>query len=402
MALGAALLARGHHVTLSTGQGFDGLIADHHLVPAPLSVDMQALVDSSTVQAALTSPAGWLRAFRATKALMQRQLDDMWTVARQVSPQVIVYNPQGFVAPYLARALGAIALPSFLQPAFVATAAFAPPLTPFSNLGPVGNKLCGRTMIALMRLGYRSLLGKWLPRHPEVPARPGLDALAGYHPDGRRVPRLHAHSRHLVPTPADWGAAERVTGYWFLNGRSSWQPPAALVDFLAAGPPPIYVGFGSMPAVDADRTASVVLAALRRARVRAVLAKGWGALAKATADNAVHVVDSAPHDWLFPRCGAVVHHGGAGTTHEGLRWGRPTLVCPVFGDQPFWGRVVARIGAGPVPIPLRRLTEDRLSTALASLLADVPPSRVSALSRDIQSESGAEAGADLIDAVLSR
>lgn len=396
VALGAALTARGHDVTLSTGQGFDDLIAAQGLTPAPLSIDMQAMVDSPEVRAALTSPRGWLKAFRSSQALMQRQLDEMWDVACQVAPQIIVYNMKAFAAPWFARRLGAVAVPAFLQPAFVPTGAFPNPIVPLPDFGSLGNRLSGRAMTGLMRLGYRSILRKWLPRHADVPSRPGLDPLRGYHPNACAIPRLHGHSRHIVPKPADWGADEHVTGYWFLGGTADWEPPTALEAFLGSGPPPVYVGFGSMPSVDGARTASVVLAALRQTKTRAVVARGWGALSGAATGDDIHVIDGAPHDGLFPRCRAVVHHGGAGTTHEGLRWGRPTLVCPVFGDQPFWGRAVERLGAGPAPIPLKRLDVDRLAAALRDLQSPSLQEKAVALREQIQSEAGAEAAADLI------
>ena len=399
VALGAVLAQRGHDVTVSTGQGFGDLIAEHGLSSAPLSIDMQAMLETPALKAAMKSLKGRLDALRSTQALMQRQLDDMWSVARQVAPQVIVYHPKAFIACYLACALGAAAVPSFLQPAFGATGAFPHPLVRLPNLGPLGNRLSGRAMIALMRLGYRTMLRKWFPRHPEVSSDPGLDVLSGYHPGRRRVPRLYAHSRHLVPKPPDWGPDDHVTGYWFPTRASSWEPPAELAAFLASGPPPVYVGFGSMPSVDADRTASVVVDALRQTKTRAILAKGWGVLSAAVSAEGIHVLESAPHDWLFPRCSAVVHHGGAGTTHEGLRWGRPTLVCPVFGDQPFWGRAVAELGVGPDPIPLRRLNEDRLAAALRTLQSESVQQKASSLSERIRSEGGAAATADLVEAV---
>ena len=101
-----------------------------------------------------------------------------------------------------------------------------------------------------------------------------------------------------------------------------------------------------------------------------------------------------------PRCRAVVHHGGAGTTHEGLRWGRPTLVCPVFGDQPFWGRRVATCGAGPDPIPLRHLDEDGFAEALLALQSDAVQERAASLGERIRSEPGAEAAVDLVEAAV--
>jgi sterol 3beta-glucosyltransferase len=177
-----------------------------------------------------------------------------------------------------------------------------------------------------------------------------------------------------------------------------FEPPAELAHFLSKGSPPVYIGFGRMPSTHAYRTASVIVEVLAATRTRAVLAKGWGSLPAEASTGDVHVVESAPHDWLFSRCSGVIHHGGAGMTHAGLRWGRPTLVCPVIGDQPFWGLMVERIRVGPSPIPLGRLNVDLLKAALRELQSKSLQDKAVALSKNIQMEGGAQTAADLIEA----
>ena len=400
IALGERLAERGHDVTLSTGSGFDEFIEGRGMTSAPLSIDVEAMLDNPDIQAALRTLKGKWDAFRSTQDLMQRQLDEFWTIARDTKSDLIVYHPKAFIAAYIARALGTAAVPSFLQPGYVPTRTFANPLAPLPALGRFGNLLSWALMIPAMRLGYRAMLKRWFPRHPDVKARPAIDVLAGYHPETKAVLRLHAHSTHLVPKPADWTGDDHVTGAWFTKPDTNWQPSADLSAFLKAGPPPTYVGFGSMPAADAERTAATVLASLRQTGTRAIVAKGWGALSQVTADDGIHVLDSAPHDRLFPECSAVVHHGGAGTTHEGLRWGRRTLVCPVFGDQPFWGNMVASQGAGPAPLPLNRLTSDSLSNALFELQTPAYAKAAQALGAAIRQEGGAAEGARLVESML--
>jgi len=178
---------------------------------------------------------------------------------------------------------------------------------------------------------------------------------------------LYAFSRHVVQRPADYPDSAHITGYWWRPPLREWTPPAELAAFLAQRGPVVYIGFGSMGfARDAERRGEIILEAVRRAGIRAVVSKGWGAV-RMPADDDVHVVEEVPHDWLFPRVAAVVHHGGAGTTAAGLRAGRPTLICPVLGDQPFWGDRVRDLGAGPEPLRLRRLSADELAAALGDL-----------------------------------
>jgi sterol 3beta-glucosyltransferase len=203
------------------------------------------------------------------------------------------------------------------------------------------------------------------------------------------VLRLYAYSPVVLPTPADWDRSSVAAGYWFLDRPRSWEPSASLRAFLIAGPPPVYVGFGSMPSQDAARTTRIVLAALERTGQRGVLATGWGGLAAADLPPSVYLLAEAPHDWLFPQMAAVVHHGGAGTTAAALRAGVPTVICPFFGDQPFWGRRVATLGAGPPPIPQRRLTVDALSAAVRTAVSDPAiRERAAAVGAAIRAEDG--------------
>lgn len=401
VALGVALARRGHAVTVSTGQGFDALIADNGLQPDALSVDIQALLETEEIQAALTSLKGRLATFRSMRPMMQQQLDEMADKVSAAAPDIILYNIKAFVAPYLARAHGVLAVPAYLQPAFMPTGAFPFPLARLPDLGSWANRLVARAFIGLMGVSYRAMLRPWLKRHGEIAARPALDVLRGYHPGGRAMPRLHAHSAALIPKPADWETDDHVTGAWFLPRHEDWDMPDDLAAFLQAGPAPFYFGFGSMPAIDARRTAETVIEAVAASKVRAIVARGWGALAETTGSQDIHVLDKAPHDRLFPHCAAVVHHGGAGTTHEGLRWGCPTLICPVFGDQPFWGNVVAGHGAGPKPIRLKGMAVADLTAALTALKADAVRTRAAALAEAIQAEDGVDRAADLIEAALA-
>jgi UDP:flavonoid glycosyltransferase YjiC (YdhE family) len=180
-----------------------------------------------------------------------------------------------------------------------------------------------------------------------------------------------------------------VTGYWFLDRPDDWRPPAALVDFLADGRPPIYVGFGSMAPADAERLTALALDALARADQRAVLLAGWAGLGRTAASDRVLVVDAVPHDWLFPRVAAVVHHGGAGTTAAGLRAGVPAVVVPFFADQPFWGERVWRLGVGARPIQRKALTTEQLAAAIRHVVADRPTrERAAALGERVRAEDG--------------
>ena len=172
-------------------------------------------------------------------------------------------------------------------------------------------------------------------------------------------------------------------------GADGWRPDPDLKAFLAAGPPPVYIGFGSMGTDDPAATARLVLDATVAAGVRAIVRRGWARLLAADPPASVHFVESVPHAWLLPHVAAAVHHGGAGTTAASLRAGVPTVIVPFHGDQFFWARRVQELGAGPAPITRRRLTVERLAAALVAATSDPAlRGRAAALGERIRAEDG--------------
>jgi UDP:flavonoid glycosyltransferase YjiC (YdhE family) len=228
-----------------------------------------------------------------------------------------------------------------------------------------------------------------------LPAAPFLGPSPS--PTTHKWPILYGFSPAVIPTPADWETTACVTGYWFLDAEEGWEPPARLADFLQAGPPPISIGFGSMSNRDPQKTAELVLTALKQSGQRAVLLSGWGGLSNRNFPDSVLMLDSAPHAWLFPRMAAVVHHGGAGTTAAGLRAGVPSILIPFFGDQPFWGRKVAQLGVGPAPIPRKQLSAESLARAIRQAVENTGMrSRAAQLGATIQAEDGVRKAVEVI------
>ncbi|PTW60025.1 sterol 3beta-glucosyltransferase [Breoghania corrubedonensis] len=398
VALGSVLAGRGAQVTVSTGAGFEAMIEGAGLKAAPFSIDYQSLLQQPDIQAAMHSVSGKFRVLRQSRDWLRQELEEQWDLARTIRPDLIVYNPKAPMAPHVAHELRAAAVPALLQPVLAPTGEFPFMMMSSRSLGTVGNRLSHRLAAGLAHLLNRRNFKALSASRPDVSLSAGLDELAGYAPGGRTVPRLHAYSRHLVPRPDDWPDGETITGYWFRdNGEPDWTPPADLARFLQSGPPPVYVGFGSMPSIDARKTAHAAVEGLRLAGRRGVLATGWGGLDAEVAGDDMHVISGAPHAWLFPRCAAIVHHGGTGTTHQALRWGRPAVVCPIFGDQPFWARRVADAGAGSAPLPMKRFSAEKLAERLQEALSQEVRTQAEELGRLVRAESGAERAADVLE-----
>ncbi|TKA30666.1 hypothetical protein B0A50_02386 [Salinomyces thailandicus] len=209
-----------------------------------------------------------------------------------------------------------------------------------------------------------------------------------------KVPYTYMWSPSLVPKPSDWGPEIDIAGFVFLEMASNFEPPKELEDFLNAGDPPIYIGFGSIVVDDPDAFTNMIFEATKKAGVRALVNKGWGGLGGDDREIPahVHMLGNTPHDWLFPRVKAVVHHGGAGTTAIGLKLAKPTMIVPFFGDQPFWGTMVAEAKAGAHEcIPYKRLNADRLADGIKQCLTEEAQHNVQEIADSIAAEGdGAE------------
>lgn len=390
VALGAGLQAAGHRVALATADQFAELTTQAGLEHRPISAEFLELATSQQGKQAFAGKGlSRLNLMKQVMPMLRRMLDNIWQVAQD--SQAIVYHPKAMGGYHLAEKLNIPAFLAMAAPAYSPTRQFATPLLLSSNLGPLFNKLSYNLLLWAVSAPYRGLINQWRKEALSLPPFKDDNVLRD-----KPVTKLYCYSPHLVPTPADWGADTVATGFWFLPAPQNWQPPTELVNFLEASPRPVYIGFGSMPSEDAEAKTRLVLEAVRQASVRAVLATGWGGLAAASNEN-VFALKEAPHSWLFPRMAAVVHHGGAGTTGEGLRAGKPSLICPFFGDQPFWGGRVAALGVGPTPISQKALTAEKLAAALRTLTTDAEMQRRAAeLGQKICAEDGVARAVEVI------
>jgi sterol 3beta-glucosyltransferase len=200
-------------------------------------------------------------------------------------------------------------------------------------------------------------------------------------------------SSALIPKPPDWGTYINISGFSFLKTGSDYEPPPDLVQFLNAGPPPIYIGFGSIVVEKPEDLTKLIFGAVKRTGVRALVSKGWGGLGEGETPKDIFLLGNCPHDWLFKYVSCVIHHGGAGTTAIGIAMGKPTIVIPFFGDQPFWGAMVHRAGAGPAPVAYKNLTEEKLAESIKRALEPDIQSSVKKMSEKIAGEDGSAAAA---------
>ena len=393
IALALGLAAKGHSVQLAAPEQFAALAGDHGVPFAPLPGAFLELLDTPEGKAAVAGSRGFGAGFKLLKHVrpMMRQLFDAeWDAARSFEPDIVVYHPKALAAPHIAEKLGRPAVLASPLPGFTPTSDFPTPMLPFASLGPF-NRISHRLVSGGSSLLFGRMIGEWRSKTL------GLGRKGAARPT---VATIYAYSPHVVPRPADWGRDVLVSGYWFLD-TAGWAPDEDLAAFLGDGPPPVYVGFGSMPGLDPEGLAKMVIEALAQTGKRGLLSTGGGAISGQTTARHVHVITGAPHEALFPLMDAVVHHGGAGTTGAAIRAGKPMAVCPFFGDQPFWGRRVESLGIAPPPLERKTLTANALANAIEAMNDARVRKAVATLGKKVRAEDGVSAAVNFLEQVMS-
>jgi UDP:flavonoid glycosyltransferase YjiC (YdhE family) len=386
--LGQRLRQAGHQVALAAHETFAELVRGCGLEYRPLPGDPRDLVRARTA-------AGSDEEARPDTARFLELLGEgIVTAAGQGVDIVLTALGPAPLSRLAADALGLPSLGTYLAPA-VPTGQFALPGLPQPGAAdPAANLAAGRALLAGAGALYAGIL-------PRLRDRLGLPAGGGDQAEDTAWPVCHGFSPLVVPRPADWPSEAEVSGYWWPARPGSWQPPRDLADFLAAGPPPVFIGFGSMAPGQGERLSEVIADAVTRTGVRAVVQAGWAGLT-GTGDRILAVGD-LPHDWLFPQVAAVVHHAGAGTTGAALRAGVPAVAVPVLADQPFWAHRLHSLGVAPEPVYFGKLTAGTLGGALRECLGEPGyQERAASLARRIADEDGAAAVLARIERLTAR
>lgn len=365
LALGKGLKSAGFEVCLATHSNFKDWISGHGLDFHPVQGNPQAVLQSENGQNLMgtgTNIIRFIQQFReAAQADMLPGFDDCLQAAQGASAIVAPF----FVAPVadvISRELGCKSILGYLQPT-TPTGAFPVMTIPNLYFGGLLNKSSHQLARLFFWQIFREIVDNWSQLRFQRKA-------ALWQPFNRLEKRslvLFGFSRHLVPHPYDWPKDYHITGFWQLPEAENFQPSDELQAFLTEKPAPVYIGFGSMSAAQPEQVMELVSQALKQSQQRGLLMAGWGGMAGEVADNML-LLDACPHDWLFPRMQALVHHGGAGTTATGLSAGVPALLVPFFGDQPFWAQRVFGMGAGPRPVPRQKLTADNLAAGIRQLV----------------------------------
>ncbi|MGD8727920.1 MAG: glycosyltransferase [Gemmatimonadales bacterium] len=401
VALGVGLKGEGHVVRIATHDIHSKLVLDHGLEFASTGGDPREMLRTLTGQAWLNSGRNLVAFWRRFWKLVGATIEESFSCAEEAcrGTEAVLFTFFGAPGYHVAEQLGVPHAMGLLQP-FTRTRAFPYCLAPAATLGGTLNWWSYVLAEQVAWLAGRKWTNRWRTQSLGLDALPWRTPFSHLYATGE--PFIYGFSEHVVPRPRDWPPTHEITGYWFLDEDSNWSPPPDLADFLSSGPPPVYVGFGSMTGQVAEELTAVALEAVTLAERRAVLVGGWATLVDRDLPDTVFAMDAVPHRWLFPRMAAVVHHGGAGTTAAGLRAGVPTVVVPFFADQPFWGGRVHALGAGPKPLPRKRLTSQKLAAAITHAASDPEIGRrASRIGDKLRAEDGVGRAVERVIAYLS-
>ena len=400
IALGAGLRKAGHTVCMPSAEVFRDLIIENGLQYIQTkSIDPQEFVQRPEMLKAIKDK-NRLRSictmFREIRPLFEEILNETWGACQGSDAVITSLIPIG--ASDSAEKLGIPCIHTMLFPASP-TSSFQSVVAPsLFNFGAY-NKITHKLTEQAVWQPFRPILNKW---RKEVL---GLEPRNFWGPF-RRIyqgtsPVLCGYSSLVVPKPADWPDLINLTGYWFLDEPEDWQPSIELETFLNEGPPPVYIGFGSMADKEPERMTQIAIDALRLSGQRGILSSGWSGLGNVKLPDNVLKVDSIPHSWLFKKMAAIVHHGGAGTTAASLRSGIPSIITPFLVDQPFWGKSIYKLGAGPKPISYHKLSAENLAKLISTCINDKSMRiKAKALGKRIESENGVENAVNIIEKYL--
>uniref|UniRef100_A0A1J3DLL6 sterol 3beta-glucosyltransferase n=1 Tax=Noccaea caerulescens TaxID=107243 RepID=A0A1J3DLL6_NOCCA len=396
LAMAKRLQEFGHRVRLATHANFCSFVRTAGVEFYPLGGDPRELAGYMARNKGLipSGPGEIAKQRKQLRAIIESLLPaciepDMQTGA-SFRAQAIIANPPAYGHVHVAEALG-VPIHIFFTMPWTPTHEFPHPLARVPQSAAYW--LSYIVVDLMVWWSIRTYINDFRKRKLNLAP---IAYFSTYHGSISHLPTGYMWSPHVVPKPSDWGPLVDVVGYCFMNLGSKYQPREEFIRWIEKGSPPVYIGFGSMPLDDPKKTMDTILETLRDTEQRGIVDRGWGGLGNLAAEvpENVFLVEDCPHDWLFPQCSAVIHHGGAGTTATGLRAGCPTTIVPFFGDQFFWGDRIYDKGLGPAPIPIAQLNVENLSNSIRFMLQPEVKSRVMELAKILENEDGVAAAVD--------
>ncbi|PVH76638.1 glycosyltransferase family 1 protein [Cadophora sp. DSE1049] len=402
IALGSALRAAGHRVRIATHDVFKDFVSETGLEFFPIGGDPASLMSYMVKNPGIIPKFQTIMSGEISqkRKMVYSMLEGCWRSCIEPDPETgipfvaeaIIANPPSFAHVHCAEALGIPLHLMFTMP-WSPTRAFPHPLANIERSDAdlrTSNYLSYALVEIMTWQGLQDVVNLWRKMSLSLERIPM--ARGPLLCDTMQIPFTYCWSPAFVPKPADWANYLDVCGFFFRE-EPDYTPNAELDNFLRTGPPPVYIGFGSIVIENPEKLTNILIEAVRACGMRAIISRGWSKLGSGLDEHAnpdILFLGDCPHEWLFKHVSCVVHHGGAGTTACGLLNGRPTAIVPFFGDQAFWGQMIAAAGAGPLPLHHSIVNDQNLTEAIQYCLTPTAMTEAAAISERMKRESGVQ------------
>jgi UDP:flavonoid glycosyltransferase YjiC (YdhE family) len=389
-ALGRALMDAGHEAHLLADGASLGTALAHGVPATPIAGDIRQALRHDGAAAGLFEKNSANNTAKELARIANENAEQWLRSAVQYGKgcdAIILSGLAGFVGLSAAEYLGVTPIGTGLFP-LTPTKAFASPFLPPGKLPRVFNRISQHLINNLLWKAFRKATNDARARVCGLPPRKSL--WVGH-------PMLYGVSPSLLPRPDDWPSNAHVCGQWLLPVKQ-FSPPQQLSDFLAAGEPPVYIGFGSMGGFEPRRMLETIVAGL--AGRRALFYPGWSGVDVSKLPANILAIGDTPHDWLLPRTSVAVHHGGSGTTHSAARAGVPSVVVPFAGDQAFWAERLYRAGVGAKLSSWKALNAASLTESIRFAEQDAIRARARTLGEKMRREDGLKTAVKAIEALV--
>jgi len=366
VALGAKLKLEGHDVTICAHEKARALserfLLQFHPIGGDLSVQTSPEESRELFEAkGFKKLISFIKLMRLFRRVQDIQLKDCLEAAQ--GADVLIYNPAAFAGPHLAELFKISGIRMNLQPE-IPTSQHPSCLIPMPKcLGRVGNILGHFISQQFLWQVFRRKINRWRCEVLKLTKSPFWKST-----NYSKIRDLVAFSPSLIQRPTDWHPAVAMVGFCRLQEADQWIPPEELKRFLSEGEPPLYLGFGSLTETFPSSIVATIIDVLKTRKIRAIIPKNLEGLKEIDLPSHILPVGFVPHDWLFSRVSAIVHHGGVGTLSAGLYAGKPTWVIPCIVDQFFFGEKVFEWGVGPQPLAKVHFNRKDFEKGLEQLL----------------------------------
>ena len=366
MALALGLMDRGHKVTLMAHENFKAFVEGFGISFYPLEGDVENILHSAEAHQVLQSGRFIDFARYMQKNIERTKLEvtrDIWAGSENADVLVSSLLALPWIFSIAEKMHKKWAIVQLNLPT-VPTAAFPLAAIDFFDF-PAFNKLSYRLFEIFHWLNNKKPVNEFRQRLGLAPLKtPIIQQIAD-----QKILNIYCFSPALRARPSDWPSQADITGFLFLpKEKRKINPqediPPALLRWMEDGHDPIYIGFGSIPIPDPKKFERILTDILNSTTHRFIFCQGWSMPMDLPMHTRLFQIKSVNHEWLFPRCRAAITHGGVGTTAAVLRAGIPLIIVSIIADQPWMGKIIEAKLTG-VHIPFRKLTKEKLLSAIA-------------------------------------